>query len=298
MYKADNAVILAAGTASRFAPLSFERPKALINVRGEVLIERQIRQLKEAGIPEIYVVTGYKAEQLAYLEGAFGVKLVHNPDYLTRNNNASIHAVRDILRNTYICSADNYFTRNPFTPEVDGSYYAAVFAAGETSEWCMTADERGIINSVTIGGRAAWYMLGHTFWDEHFSRTFLEILDQEYDEPATAGKLWEEIYIAHLDRLHMAMRQYDDGVIFEFDTLDELRAFDTSYRNDTRSAILRHIAASLGCAERDLTDIHAYRDRGNDAAGFTFRLHGRHYAYSYADQALTDVENSIRGNQL
>ena len=61
-YKVDNAVIMAAGTASRFAPLSYERPKALIEVKGEVLIERQIRQLKEAGVPEIIVIAGYKKE--------------------------------------------------------------------------------------------------------------------------------------------------------------------------------------------------------------------------------------------
>ena len=48
--KVDNAIIMAAGTSSRFAPLSFERHKALIEVRGEILIERQIRQLREAGI--------------------------------------------------------------------------------------------------------------------------------------------------------------------------------------------------------------------------------------------------------
>ena len=88
--RVDNAVILAAGVSSRFAPLSYEIPKALIEVRGEVLIERQIRQLKEAGIPEIYVVTGYKAEKFGYLKEEFGVKLIHNHDFLVRNNNSSI----------------------------------------------------------------------------------------------------------------------------------------------------------------------------------------------------------------
>ena len=39
-YKVDNAIIMAAGTASRFAPLSYEKPKALIEVKGEILIER------------------------------------------------------------------------------------------------------------------------------------------------------------------------------------------------------------------------------------------------------------------
>ena len=54
--KVDNAIIMAAGTASRFAPLSFEKPKALIEVRGEILIERQIKQLQEAGITDVIIV--------------------------------------------------------------------------------------------------------------------------------------------------------------------------------------------------------------------------------------------------
>ena len=151
MYQVDNAVIMAAGTASRFAPLSYEKPKALITVKGEVLIERQIRQLQEAGVPEIYIVTGYKAEMFSYLKEKYGVHIVHNPDYLTRNNNASIYAVKDILRNSYICSADNYFSRNPFEKEVSDCYYAAVYADGPTKEWCMQTDDDGIIRQVQIG---------------------------------------------------------------------------------------------------------------------------------------------------
>ena len=65
--KVDNAIIMAAGTSSRFAPLSYELPKALIKIRGEILIERQIRQILEAGIKEIIVVTGYKAERFEYM---------------------------------------------------------------------------------------------------------------------------------------------------------------------------------------------------------------------------------------
>lgn len=59
-YKVDNAIIMAAGLSSRFVPLSYEMPKALVNVKGEKLIERQIKQLQEAGIQEIIIITGYK----------------------------------------------------------------------------------------------------------------------------------------------------------------------------------------------------------------------------------------------
>ncbi|MFQ7551591.1 MAG: NTP transferase domain-containing protein [Blautia marasmi] len=113
-YQADNAVILAAGLSSRFAPISYEMPKALIPVRGEILIERQIRQLREAGIDQVIVVTGYKAEMFEYLKEKLGVILVHNREYQEKNNHSSIYAVREYLKNTYICCGDNYFNINPF----------------------------------------------------------------------------------------------------------------------------------------------------------------------------------------
>lgn len=280
-YQVDNAVIMAAGTASRFAPLSHERPKALIEVKGEVLIERQIRQLREAGISRIIVVVGYMKEQFRYLEEKFGVILVENNDYLTRNNNASIYAVKDYLRNTYICSSDNYFAQNPFEAEVDDSYYAALYAQGQTQEWCMTEDARGYIDSVRVGGSNAWYMLGHTFWNEAFSRAFLEILLEEYHLPQTADKLWESIYMEHLDRLKMKIRKYEDDVIFEFDTLDELRVFDTSYVDDTRSTILKQISRQLNCRERDIVNVTAFKTSDNAAAGMRFTVGGQTYQYTY-----------------
>ena len=67
----QNAIIMAAGTASRFAPLSYEKPKALLHVKGEILIERQIRQLREAGISDIIIVVGYMAEKFYYLQDKF-----------------------------------------------------------------------------------------------------------------------------------------------------------------------------------------------------------------------------------
>ncbi|MBQ6830305.1 MAG: NTP transferase domain-containing protein [Clostridia bacterium] len=287
MYRVDNAVIMAAGTASRFAPLSYERPKALIEVKGEVLIERQIRQLQEAGIRDIIIVVGYMKECFAYLEEKCGVTIVENTEYLTRNNNSTIFAVKDYLKNTYICSSDNYFSRNPFESEVDDAYYAAIYADGETKEWCMTEDKEGYIDSVTVGGRDAWFMLGHTFWTEEFTERFLRILERIYDEPRTADLLWESIYMEHLDQLKMKIRKYDSDVIFEFDTLDELREFDESYKADTRSAILKSIAAQLGCTEEEIVHVTSYKDGNNAAAGIHFEVGEKRYAYAYKTRQLS-----------
>jgi CTP:phosphocholine cytidylyltransferase-like protein len=279
--KVKNGIILAAGTSSRFAPLSFERHKALTVVKGEVLIERQIEQLLTAGISKIIVVTGYKEEQFRYLIDKYGVKLVHNADYLTRNNNASIWAVKDYLGNSYICSSDNYFVDNPFEAEVDYSYYAAEYSDGYTAEWCMTEDENGFIDSVTIGGKKSWYMLGHAFWSQEFADEFLKILEEEYTLPETADKLWEKIFMAHLNTLKMRIRKYAPGVINEFDTIDELREFDASYVDDTRSRILKSVAAELGIREADIGSIKAMKSKTTEAVGFEFDCKDNHYCYLY-----------------
>ena len=272
-FTVDNAVIMAAGFASRFVPLSYETPKGMLRVRGEVLIERQIRQLREAGIDEVFVVTGYKAEQFAYLKDAFGVTLIYNADYSVRNNNASLYAVRDQLRNTYICSSDNYFTENPFTKTVDDAYYSAVFSEGETSEWCISTGDDGFIDSVRIGGCNTWYMFGHAFWSEPFSRAFVRILEQVYDLPQTAGLLWEGVYMQHLDELKMRMRTYPPGIIYEFDSLDELREFDGTYLDDTRSETIRRLARQFGCTQREMTGFRAVDVQ--DRYAFSFQLHGQ-----------------------
>ena len=288
-YKVDNAVIMAAGTASRFAPLSYEKPKALIEVKGEVLIERQIRQLQAAGISQIIVVVGYMKEAFLYLKDKFGVIIVENDSYLTRNNNASIYAAKEYIRNSYICSSDNYFNDNPFESEVDEAYYAAVYAQGHTEEWCMKEDADGYISDVQIGGENAWFMLGHVFWTEAFSKAFLEILERIYNLPETENLLWEKIFMAHLDTLKMKIRKYPESFIFEFDTLDELREFDTSYVDDTRSEILSGAAKTLGCRQRDIRQVQAYKDTNNAAAGVRFHVGEKIYQYSYSTKEITEV---------
>ncbi len=292
MVKVDNAIIMAAGTSSRFAPLSFETHKALIKVKGEVLIERQIRQLIDANIKDIYIITGYRADEFEYLRHLFNVRLIHNPVYNLRNNNSSIWAARNVLGNSYVCSADNYFTVNPFEREVDGSYYAAEYADGYTDEWCMEEDSSGYISSVTVGGRDSWYMMGHTFWSKEFSDIFIRILDKEYDFPETAGKLWEGVFISHLDKLKMKIKKYPPGIIYEFDSLDELREFDDSYKNDTRSSIIKSIAKYKGVEENEIVNIRSIKGSGIEADGFEFDIDLDHYIYTYENSILIREENN------
>ena len=86
-----NAIILAAGKSNRFAPFTYEKPKGLFRVKGEILIERQIEQLQEAGVNEIYIVVGYMKEKFFYLEQKYGVKLIINNQFMWQENILLIH---------------------------------------------------------------------------------------------------------------------------------------------------------------------------------------------------------------
>ena len=258
-YEVDNAVIMAAGLSSRFASISHDRPKGLLKVRGEVLIERQIKQLKAAGINDIVVVVGYKQESFFYLEDEFGVKIVVNRAYAERNNNSSLMLVREILGNTYICSSDNYFEENPFERHVWKAYYSAQHSKGHTDEWCMQIKSHDRITKVTKGGHDAWYMIGHAFFDRAFSKRFREILEAEYDLPETRNKLWEDLFAEHLKELDMAIRCYDPPIIHEFDSLDELRDFDPLFLENLDSEIFNNIASVLGCEKSEVRDIYSLK---------------------------------------
>ncbi|SIO24228.1 CTP:phosphocholine cytidylyltransferase [Carnobacterium alterfunditum] len=283
--KVENAVIMAAGLSSRFAPISYEYPKSLIKVKGQVLIERQILQLKEAGIDDITIVVGYKKELFYYLIDEFQVKLVENPDYASRNNHSTIYAVREKLGNTYICSADNYFTQNVFETYVNKAYYSSVYEEGKTNEWCIETDETGLITDLKIGGKDKWIMLGHVFFSRDFSKKFVKILEDVYENPETKNLLWESIYLDHINELDLYIREYSEEIIFEFDTLDELRTFDPHYIYSTGSIILKSICEQLNCKESDITRLSPIREDG-ETIGFDCFIKDTAYSYFYETKEL------------
>lgn len=233
-------------------------------------------------------MVGYKKESFYYLKQKYGIKLIENDDYFFRNNHSTIYAARNYLGNTYICSSDNYFVYNPFEAEVDEPYYAATYADSETNEWCMQVDSSGWIEKVTIGGKGKWYMLGHVFWNKEFSQRFIEILMKEYNKPETYNKFWENIYIEHIDELKLKMRKYPKDYVFEFDSLDELRVFDSHYFIDSKSTIMRRLSEKLKCKEKDLIHIVPEKDINGNIIGFQFDKKEKKYLYIYETEEVKE----------
>ena len=279
-YRVQNAVIMAAGMSSRFAPLSYEVPKGLLKVKGERLIEREIEQLQEAGIEDITVIVGYMQEKMFYLAEKYGVKIVVNNDYYKYNNCSSLMLVRDQLSNTYICSSDNYFVENPFEKYVYRGYYSTIFAEGETDEYCAIEDANHIIKGIQIGGENTWAMVGHVYFDRAFSEKFVEILEKEFKHEPYKEQLWEDYYSRHVNELHLVARHYSADIIKEFDSLDELRQFDERYLMNANSEIIDNICDTLDCIASDIMNIKPLKD-GLTNTSFSFDCLGKKYVYRH-----------------
>lgn len=87
------AIILAAGEGTRLRPYTLDRPKCLVELAGRPLLEHQLAALREAGIDDVTIVTGYRAEQIA----AYGYPTRHNPAYASTNMVASLMCAADVL---------------------------------------------------------------------------------------------------------------------------------------------------------------------------------------------------------
>src|SRR5207247_3071017 len=63
--EAPRAVILAAGFEPQLLPLIQDRPKAMLEVKGRSILERQVEALRRCGVRDIVVVRGYRKERIS-----------------------------------------------------------------------------------------------------------------------------------------------------------------------------------------------------------------------------------------
>ena len=74
----QKAIILAAGKGTRMKELTAEMPKPMLAVNGVPVLERIIKNLSKAGVRDLLIITGYKAEAVERHFGdgsAFGCRI-------------------------------------------------------------------------------------------------------------------------------------------------------------------------------------------------------------------------------
>lgn len=277
-FKVDGAVITAAGFGSRFVPLTFETPKGLLEVFGERMIERQIKQLHAAGITDITIIVGYLKEKFEYLIDKYQVKLLYNPEYSTKNNLATIYHARELFRrrNMYLLVSDNWIRNNMYHKYECGAWYSSVYMEGNTSEWCLSSNKKGRITSVEIGGHDSWVMYGPAFLSRDFSDKLVPLIEKAYNQPGTEQWYWEQIVVDHIKELELYMNCQPKDQVYEFENLEELRLFDPKYQNHSDNAAMQLIAKVFDVREESIHNIRCLKS-GMTNQSFLFELDGNHY---------------------
>ncbi|MGI9228757.1 MAG: sugar phosphate nucleotidyltransferase [Gammaproteobacteria bacterium] len=103
-----NAIILSAGQGRRLLPLTEDRPKCLLKVGEQTLLQRQVGTLLQAGIKHIGVVAGYNVGMVReHLAAAFPqqqgiIEVIFNPFYEVADNLASCWMARAAMRDDFL----------------------------------------------------------------------------------------------------------------------------------------------------------------------------------------------------
>ncbi len=107
-------MILAAGRGERLRPLTDAMPKALLEINGEILLERHLSALAEAGVTTVIINLGWLGEQIVERVGSgskYGLQVIYSPEYdHVLDTGGGIHRALPLLGKEpfWVVNADTY----------------------------------------------------------------------------------------------------------------------------------------------------------------------------------------------
>ena len=266
----QNAIILAAGFGMRMVPINLTTPKALLEINGERLIDRLIRQLNAVGITDITVVVGFMKDSFEYLIDEYGVELAVNKEYSSKNNLHSLALVADRIHNTYIIPCDIWCSSNPFS-------------STELYSWYMVSDQIETESSVRVNRKTELVtvsdkepgnkMIGISYLLEPEAGVVREQL-KALDDEMHASDFWERT-LYKKDRMIVPAKIVSRSDAVEINTYEQLRDLDSD-SDHLKSDAIQTIATVLECAEKDIVDISVLK-KGMTNRSFLFTVAGKKY---------------------
>lgn len=266
-----NAVILAAGFGMRMVPINLSTPKALLEVNGEPLIERTIKQLHEDGVKNITIVVGFMKESFEYLIDEYGVELVVNSEYASKNNLSSLALVADRISNTYIVPSDIWCDRNPFNSHEMYSWYMVSDIVDNESDVRVNRKMELVKVGEHAGGNA---MVGITYLLEEDAKAIRERIQKLNSSGKHDEDFWE-IALYKSEKMVVPARVVHASNVVEINTYEQLRELDGE-SNHLKSDALDVIAQVFHTTPDQIIDITVLK-KGMTNRSFLFSIHGDKY---------------------
>ena len=266
-----NAIILAAGFGMRMVPINTEIPKGLLEVNGEALIERIIKQLHEVGVKEIYVVVGFMKEKYEYLIDEFGVELIVNSEYSTKNNLYSLKLAVDHLTNTYIVPCDIWCDRNPFHRHELYSWYMVSDLVDNESNVRVNRKMELVTVPKSSGGNA---MIGICYLIKEDADIIANRIEKFCKNPQFDDAFWEEA-LYNKDRMFVSAHVVHSADVVEINTYEQLREIDSD-SNQLKTDAIQVICKALDARAEEVIDITVLK-KGMTNRSFLFTCKGKKY---------------------
>jgi choline kinase len=236
------AIILAAGVGKRFGVEMNDRPKALLEVGGETLIGRLVRQLREGSVEKIVIVVGHRGElieqELAHVPG---VSFLHNPEY-RRGAILSLWTAREYLNGPALVMDADVFLPLEMLLRLLRSAHDDCFlldgSAAATGEEQMLHVVSGRVTDIARQPRGAYDLLGESVGFLKLGAEGARVLRELLDARVAAGVKdieHEEVYPEFLSRIVTGFERVDDLDWTEVDfpeDLERARQMAASGRRD------------------------------------------------------------------
>lgn len=288
----ENAIILAAGFGMRMVPINREVPKGLLEIHGEPLIERQIRQLHEAGIRDITVVVGFMKESYEYLIDKFGVKLLVNRLYAEKNNLHSLALATEKIGNTYIVPCDIWCDVNPFAKKELYSWYMVTDMVDDESDVRVNRKLELVSIEEEKSGNT---MIGISYITRNDSIWLKERLITLDKRKSYAGSFWESALMEQ-GKMRVWAKVKSSLQFCEINTYEQLREMDQNSKN-LDSDVLSLIGKILNCQPQDITEIEMLK-KGMTNRSFFFAHEGKKYIMRIPGEGTDMLINRKQEHQV
>lgn len=259
------AILLSAGFGIKLSPFSAEKPKALLDVQGEVLIERLIRQLHQVGVTEIHIVVGFAKERFEYLIDKFGVNLIVNSQYAEKNNLHSLALAEKYLENAYIVPCDLWCKINPFNKNELGSWYMVSNAKNDEDFVRVNRKLELVITKTDAND-----MLGIAYINGNHAKIIRDRVGVMDNSRRYKGAFWEET-LYEKDRLLLEARVVDSDDVVEINSIYDLQELDSQ-----RMLPVDEVAKVFGVEKDEITDITILK-KGMTNRSFLFTCKNERY---------------------
>lgn len=223
------AIILAAGVGRRFGEEMQERPKALLEVGGETLIERLVRQLEACSVSRIVIVVGHRGELVAERFAASRtVTILENPEY-RRGAIVSLWTAREYLAGPVLVMDADVFVPDVLLERLVGSAHESCFLLDgrvePSGEEQMLHVRGGRVTDIARRPRGEYELLGESVGFLKLSPAGAAVLRELVEARVAAGVKdieHEELYPELLAREVVGFERADDQDWTEIDFPEDL----------------------------------------------------------------------------